>query len=94
MVPFAFFIHICSGVLFTSFFTTSMLYFPKNAGTAGGLMGGLVYVITSISSFIISVSGTVTEQQGLAWRYLIIAFFLLGIILIMNQAIKKEKAEN
>ncbi|MDR6547330.1 Bcr/CflA subfamily drug resistance transporter [Chryseobacterium rhizosphaerae] len=91
MVPFAFFIHICSGVLFTSFFTTSMLYFPKNAGTAGGLMGGLVYVITSISSFIISVSGTVTEQQGLAWRYLIIAFFLLGIILIMNQAIKKEK---
>ncbi|MDR6528655.1 Bcr/CflA subfamily drug resistance transporter [Chryseobacterium rhizosphaerae] len=94
MVPFAFFIHICSGVLFTSFFTTSMLYFPKNAGTAGGLMGGLVYVITSISSFIISISGTVTEQQGLAWRYLIIAFFLLGIILIMNQAIKKEKAEN
>jgi len=94
MVPFAFFIHICSGVLFTSFFTTSMLYFPKNAGTAGGLMGGLVYVITSISSFIISVSGTVTKQQGLAWRYLIIAFFLLGIILIMNQAIKKEKAEN
>ncbi|MCQ9633920.1 MFS transporter [Chryseobacterium sp. WG23] len=94
MVPFAFFIHICSGILFTSFFTTSMLYFPKNAGTAGGLMGGLVYVITSISSFIISVSGTVTEQKGLAWRYLIIAFFLLGIILIMNQAIKKEKAEN
>ncbi|GEN67438.1 MFS transporter [Chryseobacterium rhizosphaerae] len=91
MVPFAFFIHICSGVLFTSFFTTSMLYFPKNAGTAGGLMGGLVYVITSISSFIISVSGTVTEQQGLAWRYLIIAFFLLGIILIMNETIKKEK---
>ncbi|MCQ9638333.1 Bcr/CflA family efflux MFS transporter [Chryseobacterium sp. WG14] len=94
MVPFAFFIHICSGILFTSFFTTSMLYFPKNAGTAGGLMGGLVYVITSISSFIISVSGTVTEQKGLALRYLIIAFFLLGIILIMNQAIKKEKAEN
>lgn len=94
MVPFAFFIHICSGILFTSFFTTSMLYFPKNAGTAGGLMGGLVYVITSISSFIISVSGTVTEQKGLALRYLIIALFLLGIILIMNQAIKKEKAEN
>lgn len=94
MIPFAFFIHICSGILFTSFFTTSMLYFPKNAGTAGGLMGGLVYVITSITSFIISVSGTVTEQKGLSWRYLIIACLLLGIILIMNQAVKKEKAEN
>lgn len=94
MIPFAFFIHICSGVLFTSFFTTSMLYFPKNAGTAGGLMGGLVYVITSITSFIISVSGTVTEQKGLSWRYLIIAILLFGVILIMSQAVKKEKAEN
>ncbi|SIS29531.1 drug resistance transporter, Bcr/CflA subfamily [Chryseobacterium shigense] len=94
MVPFAFFIHICSGILFTSFFTTSMLYFPKNAGTAGGLMGGLVYVITSITSFIISVSGNVTEQGGLAWRYLAIAIILLGIILVMYQAVKKEKAEN
>ncbi|REC80127.1 MFS transporter [Chryseobacterium elymi] len=93
MVPFAFFIHICSGILFTSFFTTSMLYFPKNAGTAGGLMGGLVYVITSITSFIISVSGTVTEQDGLAWRYLAIAIILLGIILVMHQAVKKEQAE-
>ncbi|MDR4950916.1 MFS transporter [Chryseobacterium sp. ES2] len=94
MIPFAFFIHICSGILFTSFFTTSMLYFPKNAGTAGGLMGGLVYVITSVTSFIISVSGTVTDQKGLSWRYLIIACFLLGIILIMHQAVKKEKAGN
>ncbi len=93
MIPFAFFIHICSGILFTSFFTTSMLYFPKNAGTAGGLMGGLVYVITSITSFIISVSGTVTEQKGLSWRYLIIACLLLGIILIMNQAVKKKSRE-
>jgi len=94
MIPFAFFIHICSGILFTSFFTTSMLYFPKNAGTAGGLMGGLVYVITSVTSFIISVSGTVTDQTGLSWRYLIIACFLFGIILIMHQAVKKEKAGN
>ena len=67
-----------------------MLYFPKNAGTAGGLMGGLVYVITSITSFIISVSGTVTDQKDLSWRYLIISFLLLGIILILHQAVKKE----
>ncbi|MBK1897011.1 MFS transporter [Chryseobacterium paridis] len=94
MIPFAFFIHICSGILFTSFFTTSMLYFPKNAGTAGGLMGGLVYIITSITSFIISVSGTVSLQKDLSWRYLIIALILFGIILTMNHTLKKEKAEN
>ncbi|WP_261512504.1 MFS transporter [Chryseobacterium paludis] len=94
MIPFAFFIHICSGILFTSFFTTSMLYFPKNAGTAGGLMGGLVYIITSVTSFIISVSGTVSLQKDLSWRYLIIALILFGIILTMNHTLKKEKAEN
>lgn len=94
MIPFAFFIHICSGILFTSFFTTSMLYFPKNAGTAGGLMGGLVYIITSVTSFIISVSGTVSLQKDLSWRYLIIALILFGIILTMKHTLKKEKAEN
>ncbi|MET3538928.1 Multidrug resistance protein [Chryseobacterium limigenitum] len=93
-IPFAFFIHICSGILFTSFFTTSMLYFPKNAGTAGGLMGGLVYIITSLTSFIISVSGHVNEQKDLGWRYLIIAALLFGIILLMSHTLKKEKAEN
>lgn len=93
-IPFAFFIHICSGILFTSFFTTSMLYFPKNAGTAGGLMGGLVYIITSLTSFIISVSGNVNEQKDLGWRYLIIAALLFGIILIMSKTLKKEKADN
>ncbi|AZA55666.1 MFS transporter [Chryseobacterium sp. G0201] len=93
-IPFAFFIHICSGILFTSFFTTSMLYFPKNAGTAGGLMGGLVYIITSLTSFIISVSGNVAQQKDLGWRYLIISFLLFAIILIMSQTLKKEKAEN
>lgn len=93
-IPFAFFIHICSGILFTSFFTTSMLYFPKNAGTAGGLMGGLVYIITSLTSFIISVSGNVAQQKDLGWRYLIISFLLFAIILIMSKTLKKEKAEN
>lgn len=93
-IPFAFFIHICSGILFTSFFTTSMLYFPKNAGTAGGLMGGLVYIITSLTSFIISVSGNVAQQKDLGWRYLIISSLLFAIILIMSQTLKKEKAEN
>jgi len=91
MISFAFFIHICSGILFTSFFTASMLHFPKHAATAGGLMGGLVYVITSATSFIISVTGSVTFQKDLSWRYLIIGAFLLGIILIFNRVLKKER---
>ncbi|WP_326983943.1 MFS transporter [Chryseobacterium sp. MYb264] len=93
LIPFAFIIHICSGVLYTSFFTTSMLHFPKNAGTAGGFMGGLVYIITSITNFMISVTGSVTHQKDLSWRYLIIAVILFWVIIILNKALKKEKTE-
>ncbi|WP_312392647.1 MFS transporter [Chryseobacterium sp.] len=94
MIPFAFVIHICSGILFTSFFTTSMLHFPKHAATAGGLMGGLVYVITSATSFIISATGSVTHQKDLSWRYFIIGIILFAVIIIFNQTIKKTKTEH
>jgi len=83
MVGFAFFIHTISGVLFTSFFTTSMLFFPKHAGTAGGLMGGMVYIVTSLSNIIVAISGKVTTQNGLAWRYFIFSAFLIIIMLFM-----------
>lgn len=91
LIGFAFFIHICSGILFTSFFTTSMLYFPKNAGAAGGLMGGLVYIITSLVSFAVSVSGLVVTQGDLAIRYFIFSFMLFLVIIFMMKFLKKTK---
>lgn len=91
LIGFAFFIHICSGILFTSFFTSSMLYFPKNAGTAGGLMGGLVYVITSLTSFAVSSSGLVSLSTDLALRYLVFSLVLFGVILWMYSYVKREK---
>lgn len=91
LIGFAFFIHICSGILFTSFFTTSMLYFPKNAGAAGGLMGGLVYIITSLVSFVVSVSGLVVTQGDLAIRYFIFSFMLFLVIIFMMKFLKKTK---
>lgn len=81
MIGFAFVIHIISGVMFTSFFTNSMLFFPANAGTAGGLMGGLVYIITSVANFFISLGGTVATQRDLAGRYLILSVLLAFVVL-------------
>lgn len=89
MVGFAFVIHIISGVLFTSFFTSSMLFFPANAGTAGGLMGGLVYIITSVASSLVSLGGEVTTQGELAWRYLFFAILLLLVVFNMARLPKK-----
>jgi len=90
LISFAFVIHICSGILFTSFFTSNMLTFPKNAGIAGGLMGGLVYVITSIASFITSSTGIITTQVGLSWRYMVFGVVLLVIILTMKKMLSSK----
>lgn len=86
-----FFIHICSGTLFNNFFTTTMLSFPNNSGTAGGLMGGLTYVITSLTSFVISSSGAINTQFQLTTRYTAMVLCLLLLIFYVVHLNKKTR---
>jgi MFS transporter, DHA1 family, multidrug resistance protein len=74
---FAFFIHICSGFLYTVYFTHNMVVFPQHAGMTGGLIGGLVYVITSLSSFALSQTGKIVTQQDMVLRYLVMSVLLV-----------------
>ncbi|MDR0228325.1 MAG: MFS transporter [Flavobacteriaceae bacterium] len=90
LIGFLFLIHICSGTLFNNFFTSTMLQFPNHAGTAGGLMGGLVYVITSFMTLIISSSGTISTSTDIAIRYLGIAIMLLITILYIINLYKEK----
>lgn len=80
LIAFAFVIHICSGFIFTNYFTNNMLYFPSYAGIAGGLIGGLLYIIISFSSFVISSSGSVINSLDMALRYLMISLPLMLVI--------------
>lgn len=79
LVSLAFIIHSCSGFLYNIFFTGSLLQFPNNAGIAGGLLGGMVYIITSLSSFIISTVGKISNQADMGLRYTIGSILLLVI---------------
>jgi len=94
LIGFLFLIHICSGTLFNNFFTSTMLQFPNHAGTAGGLMGGLVYVITSIMTLIISSTGVISTSTGIATRYLLVSIALLLTILFIISLYKKEKVRS
>ena len=80
LMLFAFVIHICSGFLYNLFFTQGMLYFPQHAGMASGLLGGLVYVMTSMSSFMLSRTGTIATQQDMVLRYLVMSAILAVVI--------------
>ncbi|MGL4584502.1 MAG: MFS transporter [Flavobacterium sp.] len=91
LIGFLFLIHICSGTMFNNFFTSTMLQFPNNAGTAGGLMGGLVYVLTSFMTLVISSTGKITSSSELGTRYLLVALALLIAILYNIKLYNKEK---
>ncbi len=90
LISFAFIIHICSGFLFTNYFTNNMLFFPGNAGIAGGLMGGLLYIITSISSYVISASGEINTTFDMSLRYLLVAAPLALVIFFSLRFFKKR----
>lgn len=76
----AFFIHICSGFLYTLHFTSTMLCFPQHAGMTSGLMGGMVYLITSLFSFLLSITGKINTQQDIVTRYMAISALLVGVV--------------
>ena len=90
-IAFGFFIHICSGFLYNIYFVQSMLYFPKNPGMVGGLLGSIVYIITSANSWIISNVGTVSSQHDLSLRYLLYCVILLIFCMLAVRILKKAQ---
>ncbi|MHC5308930.1 MFS transporter [Myroides sp. LJL116] len=90
LISFAFIIHAASSMLFTSFFSTTMLFFPKNAGLAGGLMGGLVYLITSFTSFLLTSVHPIETQNHLAYGYGILILCLFMTIMYRIKLYKQE----
>ena len=98
LIAFAFLIHIVSGFIFTNYFTQNMIYFPSNAGIAGGLIGGLLYIITSIVSFGISSSGEIENTFDMSIRYLGVGIPLVLVIfystfLILKNTNRKRKLQ-
>jgi MFS family permease len=82
LVFFAFIIHICAGFTYNNYFTYSLSQFPKNAGIAGGLTGGIVYVIVSFLSYGIINFIPARDERNLSFSYLIL-ILLSGIVMFL-----------
>ncbi|TKC06300.1 MFS transporter [Pedobacter frigoris] len=90
MIFFAFMIHACSGYTFNSFFTFCLSRFPKNAGIASGLTGGINYVIVSFLSYCIILFIPAKDQYNLNYSYLIlIALSAIVMFIIFKMTGKK-----
>ncbi|HUH32722.1 MAG TPA: MFS transporter [Daejeonella sp.] len=92
LVFFAFIIHVGAGYTFSNYFTDCLARFPKNAGIAGGLTGGVSYVIVSLLSYGIVTVIPAKDEQNLGYSYLIL-ILLSGLIMFIMYRISNRKAE-
>lgn len=87
LVAFAFVIHITAGFIFNNYFAYCIGRFPNSAGVAGGLTGGVSYIITSAVSYNIVALLRPTMQLEVAEGYLILA--LLGFVILSLTKFRK-----
>lgn len=80
LVAFAFVIHVTAGFIFNNYFAYCLGRFPNSAGVAGGLTGGVSYIITSAVSYSIVAILRPTIQLDVAEGYLIMG--ILGLLIL------------
>lgn len=92
MIFFAFCIHATSGYTFNTFFTFCLSRFPKNAGIASGLTGGINYVIVSFLSYGIIAVIPAKDQLNLTYSYAILIGLSIPILLVIFRQYRLTKA--
>jgi Bcr/CflA subfamily drug resistance transporter len=92
MLLFAFIIHVTAGYIFNNYFTYCLGKFPKNAGIASGLTGGINYVIVSFLSYGIISFLPARDESNLAASYLVITILSVLIMLIIAKLSRRANA--
>lgn len=90
LIFFAFIIHVCAGYTFNNYFTFCLGKFPKNAGIASGLTGGITYVIVSFLSYGIVNIVPAKDERNLSFSYLM-PIILSALIMFLISKIKEKE---
>lgn len=90
LLGFAFVIHVGAGFTFNNYFTYCLSQFPKNAGIAGGLTGGINYVIVSMMSYGIISLLPASDERNLSYSYMILIFMSLVIMYAVFKLNRKQ----
>jgi len=85
MVGFAFLVHVTAGFIFNNYFTYCLARFPRAAGIAGGLAGGLGYTLTAILSYGIVALLRPSSQMQIGTGYLIISVMGVGVLWVSRK---------
>ncbi|RZM22720.1 MAG: MFS transporter [Pedobacter sp.] len=92
LIFFAFIIHVGAGFTFNNYFTFCLSKFPKNAGIAGGLTGGITYVIVSFLSYGIVNVFPPKDETNLSYSYLIMILLSVVVMYFIFRINKTEVA--
>ncbi|WP_410478741.1 MFS transporter [Pedobacter frigidisoli] len=92
LIFFAFIIHICAGYTFNNYFTFCLSKFPKNAGIAGGLTGGITYVIVSFLSYGVVNLFPAKDERNLSFSYLVM-ILLSGLVMLLIMRTRDKQEE-
>jgi len=87
LVAFAFVIHVTAGFIFNNYFAYCIGRFPDSAGIAGGLTGGVAFIITSAISYGIVAIIKPEIQLEVAEGYFVLG--ILGLIILSITKVRK-----
>lgn len=90
LILFAFVIHVGAGFTFNNYFTFCLSKFPKNAGIAGGLTGGINYVIVSFLSYGIIYVVPAKDERNLSYSYSILILLSLLVMYFIYRDNRKS----
>ncbi|RZK19141.1 MAG: MFS transporter [Pedobacter sp.] len=91
LIFFAFIIHIGAGYTFNNYFTFCLSKFPKNAGIAGGLTGGITYVIVSFLSYGVVNLFPAKDERNLSFSYLVMIIISVMVMILIMKTRKKDE---
>ncbi|MFC4211443.1 MFS transporter [Pedobacter lithocola] len=91
LIFFAFIIHIGAGFTFNNYFTYCLSKFPNNAGIAGGLTGGITYVIVSFLSYGIVNLFPAKDERNLSFSYIVMIMLSVLVMFLIMKTRKKDE---
>ncbi|MBC7556582.1 MAG: MFS transporter, partial [Chryseobacterium sp.] len=92
LVAFAFLIHITAGFIFNNYFAYCIGRFPDSAGIAGGLTGGVAFILTSAVSYGIVAVLKPEVQMEVAEGYFVLG--ILGLLVLLMTKWRKAYVSN
>jgi len=93
LIFFAFVIHVSTGFTFNNYFTFCLARFPQNAGIAGGLTGGLAYVIISFLSYGVVSAIPAKDEANLSYSYLVCVILSIIVMFTIYRFKTQEKQQ-